>query len=137
MGGANSGRWAYHVPKQTVESCRRIAIGDFDNRGTKLWKDGARLSYRVLKDRQGIVFAFQASSTADEHMFSVAIEKTAPQFGGERLWFNCPMCGKRSVKLYKPIDQQIFACRICSNLTYESSQMSKSVFGNWSKMLYF
>ena len=42
--------------------------------------------------------------------------------GGRRLCFLCPYCGRRAYKLYRPIDLQEFACRICHNLTYTSVQ---------------
>lgn len=43
---------------------------------------------------------------------------TPCNYGGERLWFLCPTCGKRVAVLY--LRGKSFACRGCCNLTYQS-----------------
>ena len=43
-------------------------------------------------------------------------------FGGYRYWFQCPYCGRRVAKLYKPRNQSRFACRHCHDLSYRSRQ---------------
>jgi hypothetical protein len=49
------------------------------------------------------------------------IATTRPYLGGRRFWFVCK-CGRRFGQLYLPPEEQIFACRICHNLTYKSAQ---------------
>lgn len=42
---------------------------------------------------------------------------TAPNFGGKRLWFHCPHCGRRVGVLYCC---EIVACRQCLHLSYRT-----------------
>ena len=51
------------------------------------------------------------------------ISKTATQLreGVFRHWFKCPLCGRRSFKLYRPPGGTVFGCRDCHHLTYTSS----------------
>ena len=58
----------------------------------------------------------------------VEITTTKPFLGGRRYWFLCPFvrdgirCGRRVGRLYLPPSQQLFGCRRCYDLTYQSSQ---------------
>ena len=48
---------------------------------------------------------------------------TVPTRGrGQRFCLLCPRCSRRAFKLYRPVGQQAFACRICHNLSYTSVQ---------------
>ena len=38
-----------------------------------------------------------------------------------RYWFECPLCARRSFKLYLPLGATVFGCRTCHHLTYASS----------------
>jgi len=51
------------------------------------------------------------------------ISKTATQLREMvfRHWFKCPLCGRRSFKLYLPPGGTVFGCRDCHHLTYTSS----------------
>jgi len=49
--------------------------------------------------------------------------RTACNYGGERLWFLCPHCGKRVAVLYG-VDAR-FLCRHCYNLPYASQGKGK------------
>jgi hypothetical protein len=51
--------------------------------------------------------------------YPVRIDWTPCHFGGERAWFRCPAsgCGRRVAILWSG---EIFACRHCHNLAYES-----------------
>lgn len=53
--------------------------------------------------------------------YSVSIERTDCRYGGQRPWFRCPGagCGRRVAVLY---GGNIFACRHCHNLSYESQR---------------
>ncbi len=46
---------------------------------------------------------------------------TRPHFGGARFWFVCE-CSKRVARLYLPTGETLFRCRICYDLTYQSSR---------------
>jgi len=46
---------------------------------------------------------------------------TVLNYGGKRYWFICPGCKRRVGVLYKPECGDIFKCRDCYNLIYQSS----------------
>jgi hypothetical protein len=46
---------------------------------------------------------------------------TTPHFGGSRFWFACE-CSRRVARLYLPTGETLFRCRICYDLTYQSSR---------------
>lgn len=60
----------------------------------------------------------------------IDLETTPCNFGGERWWFRCPLrngpdgsrCGRRCFKLHEPPGANLFGCRECYDLTYESAQ---------------
>lgn len=64
----------------------------------------------------------------------VSITSTSCNYCGVRLWFICPgwkngvACGRRCRKLYLDPRGHVFACRLCHELTYESTQKSGSLF---------
>ncbi len=41
---------------------------------------------------------------------------TPCNYGGKRVWFRCPCCGRRCAVVYS--GGKYFACRVCCNLTY-------------------
>ena len=47
---------------------------------------------------------------------------TPCNYGGGRRWLLCPRCFRRVAKLYRPPDEVLFACRLCHELTYRSTQ---------------
>jgi len=47
---------------------------------------------------------------------TIRIDRTRCHFGGQRPWFTCPGCSRRSGKLYGGYNG--FLCRICLNLSY-------------------
>ena len=54
-----------------------------------------------------------------EHKDVYELLTTRCYFGGLRYWFKC-QCGRRVAKLYMPPDSNIFRCRSCHNLTFNS-----------------
>lgn len=64
--------------------------------------------------------------TTERRQFSLV--RTRPHFGGVRWWFRC-QCGLRVGRLYLPPSGiPVFACRMCHDLTYRSSQTHNSRF---------
>lgn len=65
-----------------------------------------------------------------EHEYRVPLEHTECNFGGSRPWFRCPgvvdgeHCGRRAGKLYRPPRQDLFLCRECYDLGYQSARAS-------------
>ncbi len=45
---------------------------------------------------------------------------TTQNIGGERIWFKCPKCKNRVVKIYKRYDNLDLGCRKCLKLEYKS-----------------
>ena len=52
------------------------------------------------------------------------LDWTACTYGGYRVWFLCPDCGRRVALLYLPISGRA-RCRRCLNLDYDSQRESK------------
>jgi hypothetical protein len=79
-----------------------------------------RLSYTV-RPRRG---------ENTEHEYTVPLEYTECNFGGSRPWFRCPgvvdgvPCRDRVAKLYCPPGGEVYACRECHDLGYQSSRKS-------------
>ncbi len=86
--------------------------------------------------RGGERFAWIVIDVADDHItlryktrdrggewqdknYPVALEWTPCHFGGNRAWFRCPACHRRAAILY---GANVFACRNCLNLAYESQR---------------
>lgn len=56
-------------------------------------------------------------SEGQDYDYQVKLSSTICHFGGFRLWFLCPSCGRRVGVLYQR--SALFACRECNYLTYE------------------
>jgi hypothetical protein len=54
--------------------------------------------------------------------YRVQLARTPCNFGGERYWFLCPLCGRQVANLYLPAGGTYFGCRHCYDLTYRSCQ---------------
>ncbi len=56
----------------------------------------------------------------------VRLQTTRVHFGGARYWFTCPRqeCSRRVAKLYRLPEERYFACRLCLDLSYRSSQQA-------------
>ena len=52
--------------------------------------------------------------------YKIRLAKTRTNFGGERLWFICPLTGKRSSVLYSVSGSDYFASRSAYNALYRS-----------------
>ena len=50
--------------------------------------------------------------------YTVGLVTTHPHLGGERFWFECPLCERRCAKLH--LSGRHFVCRHCAGLTYRS-----------------
>jgi hypothetical protein len=56
----------------------------------------------------------------------VRLVTTRPNYGGRRLWFVCPLVGRRAAKLYLPPGGRLFGSREAYGLTYAFCQASGS-----------
>ncbi|MBU0976353.1 hypothetical protein KJ918_06140 [Patescibacteria group bacterium] len=86
--------------KYLVEQCRKIKISEF------------LLDFK--KELKSMVFG----SEIDLMGVKIGLITTKPNYGGERIWFECPMCGGRKGVLFKHPISNCVGCRRCLNLEY-------------------
>jgi hypothetical protein len=130
MGGYGSGR---HGWKGSTANYRQIDVRMMQRKGylgpgmqSSLWwsRNGeptGSINYRVQPDR--IILSYRHRRHDSEEWqsveYAVLLDRTRCNYGGERAWFRCPArgCGRRVAVLW---GGEIFACRQCHNLAYES-----------------
>jgi hypothetical protein len=140
MGGSRSTRWGSHWKRLTVEDCAVLDASRWTRTGVLTipprWRAGS-FGYHVEDwDAQMIWLHYTLGLSNERIEYAIAMTPTRPHFGGLRWWFLCPTpksrgrdvqpCGRRVGKLYLPPRARQFACRVCHNLTYQSSQASDS-----------
>ena len=74
-------------------------------------KPYAKINYTITRKKDG---------STEYYDYKIYLDKTPCNLGGFRYWFLCPNCGRRAGKLYRKILGEMYICRICNNLTYES-----------------
>lgn len=134
MGGIGSGR-RYQGGKCTTEGARPLDIrklqragvltpgGCFEWQWTVAGRRVADILVRVETMR--LVLVSQCRDRGGEWQNveqPVYWERTACAYGGSRLWWLCPNCGRRVAILYGPRKQ--YACRHCYKLVYECQRES-------------
>jgi hypothetical protein len=147
MGGNGSGRRYGATPKETVESCLVLssaklqrdkliresfsAVGSLRWTSTFTGDEISSVGYAVnTLDPEGprIRLTYTSSRTGEEMDDGIVLTTTPLPWGGVRWWVRGPfprggrLCRRRCGKLYLPPSARYFACRVCYNLTYESSQ---------------
>jgi hypothetical protein len=132
MGGFGSGRPA--TWSGTVEDSRALDINKLNKRGclepgwSGLWtwatSSGQTASIGMSADDACIHLSFRAKPIGGQWRQveqSIEIEWVDCHFGGARPLFICPGgCSKAAAKLYG--SQELFLCRQCSYLTYQSQR---------------
>ncbi|TSC83562.1 MAG: Uncharacterized protein G01um101416_1221 [Microgenomates group bacterium Gr01-1014_16] len=88
---------------QVSENCQKISIDEL-----------VRLANRQLK-QNWIKHRIELAGVG------VGLVTSRTRFGGERLWFACPVCGKRVGKLYQN-QSRILGCRSCLGIRYAKSR---------------
>ncbi len=58
--------------------------------------------------------------TGEQMTVEVRVVTSRQHLGGERRWFACPRCGRRVGCLYSPSARELFWCRSCYHLIYDS-----------------
>jgi hypothetical protein len=120
----------------TCESCISIDVRRWHREGllaagrrfTRSWRRGAgsSSSIEVRTDCDAVVLSYRLRKIGEVEWKPVEqrvlIAWTNCHFGGRRPWFICTMCGRRAALLY--CAGELFACRSCSGLVYESQQES-------------
>lgn len=110
------------------------SIGIFPEREGRPAFDGGPEEREVVADalsERATHLRFKATMTPPDGEltdleYRVELEYTPCNFGGVRPWFRCPAtgCGDRVGKLYRPLSAEVFACRECYGLGYQSSRTS-------------
>lgn len=117
MGGLSSGRHGQREGRRTeTRECHAVSVADWVRQG----------------------FIKRSHSFAHDGRQGFGIVWTGCSYGGARPWFQCPLCGKQSGKLFAPTTSKhrwssylnirtSYGCRTCLNLTYQSSNASGDV----------
>jgi hypothetical protein len=122
-----------HGWKSTTASYRQIDVRWMRRRGylrpgmqSSLWwslngEPTGSINYRVERDRIVLSYRHRRHDLEEWQSveYPVLLDWTRCNYGGERAWFRCPArgCGRRVAVLW---GGEIFACRQCHNLAYES-----------------
>lgn len=135
MGGFGSGRWVRCDAKVTTRDVVSIDVRSWRRDGVLRpgtafdceWRsDGLRIAsmlVRVGPIGVNLSYRYQSADGASDRLsYWIRLDSTPCHFGGERLWFRCPGCGKRAARLYGA--DRLFTCRRCQNLAYPSQKMS-------------
>ncbi len=95
---------------------------------------GGRILASMSVARRGLSLAYRVTDgggSLDVNEF-INFDWTFPQYGGRRVWFLCPRCGRRRGVLY--MGRRV-VCRECLNLAYpcEQSRFDKgwALHGRW------
>lgn len=151
MGGLGSGRHDY-ATTPTVRECRCLDVNKLTEvvkqpgaAGTYRWgprdDPSATIGIHALPDNAdpdqqatALELAYTERNTrtgeTTDRQYSVPIEYTECNFGGERPWFRCPgvvndeRCGRRVAKIYALPSGGLYLCRHCHDLGYRSSRTS-------------
>lgn len=119
-GGLRWGR--YHI---SVEDCHSLsAWGQF----VCSWNGEEDDEFKVKwSGNKGGYFILEYKRDGGKYQEQISFSETPCHFGGSRVWFVCPGCGRRAGKLYLPTNfyysgggrVQHWRCRYCHKLTYE------------------
>lgn len=129
MGGYGSGR---HGGRDTTSDMRSLDVRQMQRNGWLApaaageiyWSSNgqrtATINYRM--EGKGVRLIYRSRRTGEDwkdHDYVVPLTYTPCNYGGSRVWFLCPCCGRRVAKLY---GGAIYACRHCHKLAYQSQR---------------
>ena len=86
----------------------------FTSRWTRGGRQRASISVEVSEHCLTLVYNHNKEPVRD----TVNLTTTPCNYGGRRVWFLCPGCGRRVAVLFAP--GKYFRCRHCWRITYES-----------------
>jgi len=137
MGGAGSGYFSYRRARRNlIEHAFALDIAALTRAGrivpctasVGVWEVSGRPGTQALTlrydsdltnlDEARIWFTFYIDGMNQHQTLRLAVTK--PRLGGIRLWFVCPVTGRRARLLYLPYDAKRFASREAHGLTYRS-----------------
>ena len=131
MGGYGSGR---RGGKDTVGQMRALDVRKLKRdgclepgfSGQSTWSRGgtviATIRFRVGQEASGLMYvqlmyrSRDRSEVWQDMDYRVVLDRTPCNYGGSRVWFQCPACGRRVAILY---GGRVFACRHCQRLAHD------------------
>ncbi len=137
MGGFGSGR--NRQRRDTVDDSLTLSMKDLRRlgflhgrrSGVVCWNWGdallARIGVESVMDRRRayIRLSYAAADRGGRKRsfdYLVQLDGDSCRFGGQQWYFRCPACDRRVRLLHLPEGGDVFACRHCYDLTYESAQ---------------
>ena len=149
MGGFGSGHWIDAMTRKiNTGLCRTLSIGTLKKSGVfdddssdevfsvrwvnEFGEDAGAVSIipQVRVGGNGNKTSLRVEIGGCVTGQDISITTTPCYYGGVRYWFLCPavvdgvLCEDRASKLYLPPGGELFGCRKCYGLTYESCQQS-------------
>lgn len=126
MGGYGSTRWHGKHVRDTVEG--NLTLNMFRLRRENIVVPAAEINGIFSGTAWGAMQFSLANNcmrlsykiAGNHHHYDIQLEQTVPHFGGVRLWWLCPTCGRRAGKLH--LARERFECRQCGHLAYQSSR---------------
>ncbi|MBF0259854.1 MAG: hypothetical protein HQK62_13665 [Desulfamplus sp.] len=127
MGGWGSGSSFRCGSRRKAESSLPLDIRYFKRKGllepgsliTSSWSIGGNvyssIQGRVFEDHLLLMYRHKKTEDIKQR---INFTWTNCNYGGERIWFICPDCGRRCAVIYSR--GKYFACRKCCNLLYNS-----------------
>jgi hypothetical protein len=115
------------LPDIDVRHLRRHGLLKPGCMGSLSWSRAGRetgsIQFAVGQDAVTLIYRVHdhGAGTRTNITEPVRLLRTAQPFGGERLWFACPRCGRRCAVLY---GGQRFFCRRCVGVPYASQSMA-------------
>lgn len=131
MGNFNSGR---HGGKRTTQGRNHLDVRRlqrdglllpgtrFESTWTRNGQANGGIRVWVNADRVRLIYR-HGGDTGQDMDYPVMLSRTPCHYGGERVWWLCPCCGKRVAILYSG---KVFSCRHCQQLAYASDRVAKS-----------
>jgi hypothetical protein len=89
------------------------------------WTDGGKIRIVLFPDKLVAGYTVGSESGREEIADTFYFESVPNNYGGEKVYFRCPYCDRRSRFLY--LHRRHFKSRLCARLNYCSQQMSKGV----------
>jgi hypothetical protein len=133
MGGYGSGRHFGAPSKATTESRLQLDVRSLKKQnslkpgtaGVLSWlsnnRETSSLGFKVHQDRIILHYRRHYQDKVWEDVEEIVnLNFTPCNYGGKRVWFLCPQCGRQVLALY--LNGKDFLCRHCCRLTYAVQQ---------------
>jgi hypothetical protein len=133
MGGYGSGKWDRWGTKATVDRSNRLDVRWLQRNGyltpgrwaSVSWNVGGRPAgdIRVLAFADRVELHYRSRERGGEWQDVaevVQLDWTPCNYGGRRVWFLCPDCGRRVAVLVA--GGRLFLCRTCYGMAYDSQR---------------